>query len=163
MNTRWTIPLLAAMVTIGLTAAPASAQTFTLTATLSGAAETPAPGLNTGAFGNATVVVNMGTRTVTWTVDVFNFPSGITAAHIHVGATGTAGPVVVNFAVPETASNDFRIAGSATGDDFTLRPDLGIRSADDMFQAILGGNSYVNVHSAVNRGGEIRGQLTLQP
>ncbi len=34
MNTRWMTPLLAALVTIGLTAVPASAQTFTLTATL---------------------------------------------------------------------------------------------------------------------------------
>ena len=100
MNTRWMTPLLAALVTIGLTAVPASAQTFTLTATLTGAEETPAPGLNTGAFGNATVVVNMGTRTVTWTVDVFNLPSGITAAHIHVGAAGTPGPTVINFTVP---------------------------------------------------------------
>ena len=30
-------------------------------------------------------------------------------------------------------------------------------------QAILGGNSYVNVHSAVNPAGEIRGQLVLKP
>jgi hypothetical protein len=163
MNTRWMTPLLAALVTIGLTAVPASAQTFTLTATLTGAGETPAPGLNTGAFGNATVVVNMTTRTVTWTVNVFNLPSGLTASHIHVGPAGTPGPTVVNFTVPATASNDFSFTGSATGDDFTLRPDQGIRSADDMFQAILGGNSYVNVHSAVNRGGEIRGQLTLRP
>jgi hypothetical protein len=30
-----------------------------------------------------------------------------------------------------------------------------------MFQAIIGGNTYVNVHSSVNGGGEIRGQLTV--
>ena len=41
------------------------------------------------------------------------------------------------------------------------RPDQGIRSADDMFQALLGGNTYVNVHSQVNPGGEIRGQLIV--
>jgi len=163
MNTRWMTPLLAALVTIGLNAVPASAQTFTLTATLTGAQETPAPGINTGAFGNATVVVNMGTRTVTWAVNVFNLPSGVTAGHIHVGAVGTPGPTVVNFSVPTTASNDFAITGSAQDTEFTLRPEQGIRSADDMFQAILGGNSYVNVHSAVNTGGEIRGQLTLRP
>jgi len=160
MNTRWMTPLLAALVTIGLTAVPASAQSFTLTATLTGAQETPAPGINTGAFGNATVVVNMGTRTVTWVVNVFNLPSGVTVAHIHVGGVGTPGPTVINFTVPTGASNDFSITGSATDATFTLRPDQGIRSADDMFQAILGGNTYVNVHSAVNTGGEIRGQLT---
>ena len=162
MSTRWMTPLLAALVTIGLTAVPASAQNFTLTATLTGAQETPAPGINTGAFGNATVVVNMRTRTVTWTVNVFNLPSGVTAGHIHVGAVGTAGPTVINFTVPTGASNDFAITGSAVDTTFTLRPDQGIRSADDMFQAILGGNTYVNVHSAVNGGGEIRGQLTLR-
>lgn len=160
MTTRWMTSLLAAFVTITLTAVPAAGQTFTLTATLSGGSETPAPGLNTGAFGNATVVVNVGTRTVDWTVDVFNLPSGITAAHIHVGAAGTPGPTVVNFTVPISASNDFRFTGRATDTQINLRPDHGIRSADDLFQAIIGGNTYVNVHSAVNPGGEIRGQLT---
>ena len=31
----------------------------------------------------------------------------------------------------------------------------------DMVQAIIGGNSYCNVHSTVNGGGEIRGQFSL--
>lgn len=162
MNFRWTIALIMATGVIGVGAAPAAAQTFTLTATLSGGNETPAPGVNTGAFGTATVVVDLGARTVAWNVQVFNFPSGVTAAHIHVGAAGTPGPTVVNFTVPTPASNDFGIAGSAKDTEFTLRPDQGIRSADDMFQAILGGNSYINVHSAVNPGGEIRGQLVLK-
>jgi hypothetical protein len=143
-------------------AAGASAQTFTLTATLTGAGETPAPGLNTGAFGSATVVVDVTARTVTYNVQVFNLPSGVTASHIHVGAVGTAGPVVVNFAPPVNASNDFGFSGTVKDTEFVLRADQGIRSADDMFQAILGGNSYVNVHSSVNPGGEIRGQLVLK-
>jgi CHRD domain-containing protein len=155
--------LFAAFTAATLAAAPASAQTFTLTATLLGSNETPAPGLNTGAFGNATVTVDMGARTVSWVVDVFNLPSGVTAGHIHVGAPGTPGPTVVNFVVPSPASNDFRVAGSMRDTEFTLRPDQGIRSSDDMFQAILGGNSYVNIHSQVNAGGEVRGQLTLKP
>lgn len=154
--------MLAALAVATLAAAPASAQTFTLTATLLGSNETPAPGINTGAFGNATVTVNLTTRTVTWVVDVFNLPSGVSAGHIHVGAAGTPGPTVVNFTVPSPASNDFRVAGTAKDTEFTLRPDQGIRSADDMFQAILGGNSYVNIHSTVNGGGEVRGQLVLK-
>jgi hypothetical protein len=153
--------LFAAVAAATLAAAPASAQTFTLTATLTGGNETPPPGLNTGAFGNATVTVDMGARTVAWVVDVFNLPSGVTAGHIHIGPAGTAGPTVVNFTVPTPASNDFRVQGSMRDTEFTLRPDQGIRSADDMFQAILGGNSYVNIHSQVNPGGEIRGQLTV--
>ena len=145
---------------LGLGAQPASAQTYTLTATLSGSAENPP--INTGAFGSATVTVDMTARTVTYRVDVYNLPSGVTASHIHAGAIGTNGPVVVNFAPPVPASNDFGFSGTVRDTEFVLRPDQGIRSADDMFQAILGENSYVNVHSTVNGGGEIRGQLLLK-
>ena len=163
MTSRWMVVLVAAAL-VGFAAAPTSAQTFTLTASLNGANEPPIPGINTGAFGSATVVVDMTARTVTYTVNVFNLPSGVIASHIHAGAAGTAGPVVVNFAPPVPASNDFTFTGTVKDTEFVLSAGnaaLGIRSADDMFQAILGGNSYVNVHSAVNPGGEIRGQLVL--
>jgi hypothetical protein len=159
MTSRWKSVLFAALTFLTVAAVPVSAQTFTLTANLHGGEETPI--VVTGAFGTATVTVNMATRTITWTVDVFNLPSGVTQAHIHAGAVGAGGPTIVNFAVPVTASNDFRISGSATDAGITLRPDQGIRSTDDAFQAILGGNTYVNVHSAVNGGGEIRGQLRV--
>jgi len=161
MIASWKAVLFAGAAFVALAAAPASAQTYTLTASLNGANETPTA-INTGAFGSATVIVDMTNRTVTYTVDVFNLPSGVAASHIHAGAAGTSGPVVVNFAPPVPASNDFRFTGTVKDTEFLLRPDQGIRSADDMFQAILGGNSYVNVHSAVNGGGEIRGQLTLK-
>lgn len=156
-----TIAMTAVM--LALAAAPAAAQSFTLTAALSGAGEATqvANGVNTGSFGDATVVLNVTAQTVTWTVRVFNLPSGVTAGHIHVGAPGTGGPTVVNFTVPTPASNDFSFTGTAAFSTFTLRPDQGIRSADDMVQAILGENTYVNVHSTVNPGGEIRGQLRV--
>ncbi len=162
MTPRWTIAVVVAAGLVGVATAPASAQTYTLTAQLSGGNETPAPGLNTGAFGSATVTVDMSARTVTYRVDVFNLPSGIVASHIHVGALGTPGPIVVNFAPPVPASNDFAFSGTVKDTEFLLRPDQGIRSPDDMFQAILGGNTYVNVHSQANPGGEIRGQLVLK-
>lgn len=145
---------------LGGSVTTASAQVYTLTAALAGNEENP--GINTGSFGSATVTVNMTTRTVTYQVDVFNLPSGVTASHIHVGATGTTGPVIVNFAPPTSASNDFAFAGSVPEGQFLLRADQGIRSADDVFQAILGGNTYVNVHSQANAGGEIRGRLTIK-
>ncbi|MDO8680326.1 MAG: CHRD domain-containing protein [Acidobacteriota bacterium] len=148
---------------LALAAAPAAAQSFTLTAQLSGAGEATqvANGVNTGAFGDATVVLNLTAQTVTWTVRVFNLPSGVTAAHIHVGAPATPGPTVVNFTVVANTSNDFSFTGTAAFSTFTLRPDQGIRSPEDMVQAILGENTYINVHSTVNPGGEIRGQLRL--
>ena len=91
------ILLLAAAIAF-VSALPAAAQTYTLTATLTGAGENPV--INTGAFGTATITVDIGARTVTYRVDVFNLPSGVTASHIHAGAAGTNGPVVVNFAPP---------------------------------------------------------------
>lgn len=157
------IALLTAGALLALAVMPASAQTFTLTATLTGGNETPAPGINTGAFGSATVVVDMTARTVTYNVQVFNLPSGVTASHIHVGAVGTGGPIILNFSPPINASNDFGYSGTLKDTDVILRNDQGIRSADDAFHAILGGNTYVNVHSAVNPTGEIRGQLVLKP
>jgi len=164
MNTRLPLALVAAAV-VTFAAAPASAQVFTLTANLTGEGEATqtANGINTGAFGDATITIDMGARTVAYNVRVFNLPSGATASHIHVGAVKTAGPIVVNFAPPVSASNDFGFSGVVRDADFLLRPEVGIRSADDMFQAILGGNSYVNVHSSANPGGEIRGQLTVKP
>jgi hypothetical protein len=162
MTSRWMLPFLIVAALVGSGAAPASAQQFTLNATLTGAGETPAPGINTGAFGSAVVVVDLTARTVTYTVTVFNLPSGVLASHIHVGAAGTPGPVVVIFSPPVNASNDFSFTGVVQDTAFSLAPTLGIRSADDMFQAILGNNTYVNVHSAVNPGGEIRGQLILK-
>jgi CHRD domain len=150
---------------IALAAAPASAQSFTLTASLSGAGELTAttPAINTGAFGDCTAVVDLTAQTLTYSVRVFNLPSGVTASHIHVGAPGTGGPVVVNFAPAANSSNDFGFSGTVRFAEFVLRPDQGIRSSDDMVQAILGGNSYCNVHSTVNPGGEIRGQFTIRP
>jgi hypothetical protein len=154
---------LTSVLTLGALSAGASvarADVITLTASLTGAEENPA--INTGAFGSATITVDTGARTVTYRVEVFNLPSGVTASHIHVGAVGTNGPIIVNFAPPVNASNDFGYAGTVPESQWLLRPDQGIRSGDDIIQAILGNNTYVNVHSTVNGGGEIRGKLIRQ-
>jgi hypothetical protein len=66
-----------------------------------------------------------------------------TAAHIHRGAKGQNGPVVV----PLTKS----------GDTFTAPAGAKLSEAD--LQAYKDGNLYVNVHSAAHKGGEIRDQL----
>src|SRR4029450_6942969 len=103
-------------------------------------------------------------------------PSGPNNAHFHVGAPGIAGPTVVNVAFPAGISNDYNLSGSATaanlpvradpehrpsgsdtGGALGVRADQGIRSWDDFLQALLGGQTYLNVHSAVNPGGEIGG------
>ncbi|MEZ5416421.1 MAG: CHRD domain-containing protein [Vicinamibacterales bacterium] len=137
----------------------AQAQTVRLTAVMSGANETP--GVLTGAAGTAEVFVNLATQAVNYEIEIFNMPSGTTAGHFHVGGPGLAGPVVVDLAPPVNASNDFALRGSASPSQLRARPDQGIRSWDDFIQSLVGGQVYVNIHSAVNPGGELRGQLTV--
>ena len=155
--------MVAAWVFVFGVSAPAQAQRITLTAELSGASETPAPGILTGSYGFAVVVVDIPAQSVSWVVDVFNMPSGTNNAHIHVGGPGIAGPTVINIPFPAGISNDYRLSGSATTATAGLRPDQGLRSWEDVLQSIVGGQTYVNIHSAVNPGGEIRGQLRVAP
>jgi hypothetical protein len=143
---------------IGL-AATVQAQTIEMTATLSGDQETPAPGVLTGASGTAAVTVNLSTQTISWIIDVFNMPSGTNNAHFHVGGPGLAGPTVVNIAFPTNISNDYRLTGSATAANLLVRGDQGIRSWEDFLQSLVGGQTYINIHSVNFPGGEIRGQV----
>jgi hypothetical protein len=140
----------------------AGAQTVRLTASLSGNQETPTP-LVSGAFGTANVTVDLAAQTVSWSIDVFNMPSGTNNAHFHVGGPGVGGPTVVNIAFPAGISNDYNLSGSATAANLLVRGDQGIRSWEDFLQALLGGQTYINIHSAVNPGGEIRGQVLRVP
>ena len=66
-----------------------------------------------------------------------------TAAHIHEAAPGKNGPVVV----------------SLTKDGDTYAVPAGAKLTDAQFKSFQAGNLYVNVHTAANPGGEIRGQL----
>jgi hypothetical protein len=141
--------------------AAAQAQTITFTANLHGGNEVPA--VSTGSAGTAVVTWNTTTRAGTYRVDVYNMPVATTASHIHVGAAGVNGPIVVNFTVPAGGiSNDYALSGTFGCTDVTVRAPQGINSCEDFEQAIMLGNTYVNVHSTVNGGGEIRGQLARQ-
>lgn len=142
-------------------ATQAQAQTMTFTAALSGGNEVP--GVVTGSAGTATVTWNTTTNAGTYRVDVYNMPVGTTASHIHVGAAGVSGPVVINFTVPAGGiSNDFGLTGTFGCTDVVARAAQGINSCEDFVQALTLGNTYVNVHSTANPGGEIRGQLVRQ-
>ena len=141
------------------TADAASAQNVNLTATLSGAEETPAPGINTGAFGFAEVGVDLTNEEVTVGLQVFNLPTGSTAGHIHAGGRGTPGPVILDFVLPTGRTGDFTLNLRLGRAQFRARPEIGIATFEDALQAIAAGNGYVNIHTTQNGGGEIRGQL----
>ncbi len=141
--------------------AAAEAQTLTFTAALHGGNEVP--GVSTGSAGTATVTWDVATKAGTYRVDVFNMPVGTTASHIHVGAPGVSGPVIINFTVPAGGiSNDYGLTGTFACSDLVPRAPQGINSCEDFEQALRLENTYVNVHSTNNPSGEIRGQLTRQ-
>ena len=108
--------------------------------TLSGTQEVPP--VKTSASGSGTITVGSD-KSVSGSVTT----SGVngTAAHIHTGAAGQNGPV----AVP--------LAKGADGNTWSVP--AGAKLTDAQYDAYKAGNLYVNVHSAANKGGEIRGQL----
>jgi hypothetical protein len=156
------LSLCAVAAAFGLYAAPASAQNpIALEATLLGSAETPAPGVATGASGTASVVVDVAAQELSVTLNVFNIPSPTTASHIHVGPPGIAGPVIINFPIPTGRTGDISITFRVGASSFRPNAVWGILTMSDIIQAILSGNAYVNVHTVANGPGEIRGQLAL--
>jgi CHRD domain-containing protein len=86
----------------------------------------------------------------------------VTAAHLHFGAAGVAGPILVGLFAGQTTvpgNDDQRIvAGRITDSDLTGA--AGVDTVRELLAAILDGNVYVNVHTLAHAPGEIRGQLS---
>ena len=150
-----------------ISATPSSAQVVNMTATLTGAEETTATpgvlGLLTGAVGTATVSVDATNEEVAVQLNLFNFATGTSAGHIHVGPRGVAGPVVLNFPIPTGRTGDLPLSFRLGVAAFVARPEIGINSMSDLIQAIVGGGAYVNIHTSQYPAGEIRGQLVPVP
>ena len=153
--------------TLLISATPSAAQVVNMTATLGGAEETTATpgvlGLLTGAVGLATVAVDPVNEEISVTLALFNFATGTTAGHIHVGPRGVAGPVVINFPIPTQRTGDLPLVFRVGATSFVARPEIGINTMADAIQAIVGGGAYVNIHTSQYPAGEIRGQLTVVP
>lgn len=137
--------------------ASASAQSVTMTATLSGGEENPA--VLTGAVGTAEIAIDPGSRELTVSLRLFNLPTGTTAGHIHAGPRGVNGPVIIDFPIPAGRTGDLSLDFRVGPGQLRTRPELGINSMEDALQTIVGGGAYVNIHSTAFPGGEIRGQL----
>ena len=141
-------------ITLTLSAAGTAQATGVFQATLTGA-EQVGP-VNTVARGNATVVVRP-TGEVSFTL-VVNNAVAVVAAHIHCAPFGVNGPVGVTLFLGAPVTQNGVLAGGPI-----LAPDVGNACGwadlDDLIDAMGSGDTYVNVHTLANLGGEIRGQL----
>jgi hypothetical protein len=131
---------LVASVLLATTAA--FAQQVMLKADLSGAQEVP-PTMTQGK-GSADITFDTASRQLSWTVVYSGLSGPATAAHFHGPAEAGKNAGV---AVPIPNQGSSPVTGSAT---------LTEAQANDL----LAGKYYVNVHTAANPGGEIRGQVT---
>ena len=120
----------------------------TFTATMSGDQEAPTPTKATYK-GTAKVTISLpanGLGTVCFEISVTGITLPAAAAHIHKGASGVAGPVVVPFTPPDASG---KVSGCTTNVDPVLTTQIMQNPA----------GYYVNVHNKDFPGGVIRGQL----
>ncbi len=107
----------------------------------------PAAGVASTGAGTATLSLDAATKVLTYRVEYSGLTGPATAAHIHAAAqAGGNGPPVVPFASPASPASP--ITGTATLTDAQV--------AD-----LHAGKWYVNVHTAANKGGEIRGDIRM--
>lgn len=114
-------------------------------ATLGTGQEVPKPkGVKAGAAGMFRVAITEkgGANGATYTLTYRNLTGRAMAAHIHRGKPGKTGPVVVGLCGPCTSGR----SGQASVSKAVLA-------------AMKAGSAYVNVHTARNAAGEIRGQV----
>ena len=118
-----------------------------LSTTLTGATEVPGPG-DSNATGQATVWLNQGQGRVCFDISWADVGGTVTMGHIHVGAAGASGGVVVPLFSGSYAGTD-----SASGCVQEVEPSLikAIRMDPSDY--------YVNLHSTEFPGGALRGQL----
>lgn len=108
-------------------------------------AEVPVDGATTDSIngtGEVSATLSGNQLQVTGTFEGLSTPA--TAAHIHRGAPGIAGPVVVELNVNNATSGV--VNGSVELDE-------------DQLDLLMDGHLYVQIHTEQNPGGEIRGWL----
>ncbi|MBC7487833.1 MAG: CHRD domain-containing protein [Cytophagaceae bacterium] len=111
--------------------------------TLSGANEVPA--VTASSSGKAYVTYNA----LSSKLDYVLITNMLTAngAHLHAGAIGAAGAVLYTLTTPAAGAGDVTTTGTVNA-----------VSATDA-QTLKAGNTYINIHTATNASGELRGQV----
>lgn len=145
---------------IGLLATSVSTAAFAetgLRAHLNGDAEVPPVATVAGGTGEFTI--NDANTEIRYNLDLAEIENP-TAAHIHIGKFGEAGPIIFNLS---TEPFDEDLNGVINVTTFVPQAAQGINTPADALNAIRGGNTYVNVHTTKQPNGEIRGQLVIVP
>ena len=89
--------------------------------------------------------------------------SNATAAHIHSGAEGQNGDIVVDLLNTPTSKDKDTAYGMIFRGNFSdssLKGPMQGKTIDDLAAAMDSGQTYVNVHTAEHPDGEVRGQLS---
>ena len=155
-----------ALVALLVAAAPVAATGNRFVAVLSAQEEVPTPTGDTAGRGVATFKLSPDGSSLDFKLNVANIDD-VTQSHIHCGAPGVAGPVVVflfGFVADGVTVNGRLSEGTITPANVIARPDSaacpgGIADFEDLLAKMRSGQAYVNVHTIENPPGEIRGQL----
>ena len=126
-------------------------RSFTIALTQSQEVPAPQP---TGASGTAVVIVYA--DEIEYQLSAQNI-TGITMAHIHNGAPGVAGPIVVTLFLPGSPTGN--VNGTFTSGRLNAGNLPGGVTIESLKALLNSGNAYINVHTTLNQPGEIRGQL----
>jgi hypothetical protein len=124
----------------------------TFTASLTGDQEVPP--VTTSASGTATVniITDSEVTEINYEVSYSGLSGPVVAAHIHLGGVGQSGGIMLPLqAGPSPMSGTLKEAD--------LKPTGNVSTFAQAIDAIRAGTTYVNLHTAANPGGEIRGQL----
>jgi CHRD domain len=146
-----------ALLPLGCDSPGSSNPTTTYMVTLSADQENPrCPNAGPSAAGTATVVVSdtqVIVNNLTWT----GLSGEATAAHVHLGDVGVAGSIVLTFPLHPVSG----ISKTFTAADYP-NPPMADQPADfkGLLPVIARGGTYLNVHTTLCSGGEIRGQIT---
>jgi hypothetical protein len=122
--------------------------------TLTGAQDVPTP-VNTqqSLVGSGTFLFDPSTNNLSFAFAFTGLTGPALAAHFHNGATGVAGPVVQGIC----GSPNSILSSCPSGTSAFISGTWTVPT--DQVQALLTGQIYVNVHTATNPSGELRGQI----
>ena len=143
---RYSLLIILLTVSCGGEKFPLPVQELDFTATLDVGQQEPPPAVSSNGTGSGLFTLDAEELSYTIIVSVPSLTGPITAAHFHSGSAGEPGEIIHDIFA------DFTDDGVATG-TWTLTSDLVTALSDE--------DIYLDIHTAANEQGEIRGQLLL--